>query len=39
MKTRCFHRILNMLVSPEFYREYVKLPSADHVPAEIVSNP
>lgn len=39
MKTRCFHCILNMLVSPEFYREYVKLPSADHVPAEIVSNP
>ena len=31
---RCFHHILNMLVSKEFYRTYVKLPH-NEVPPEI----
>lgn len=33
--TRAFHRILNMLVSKEFYEVYVKLPPADETPKEI----
>src|ERR1700678_2854175 len=35
---RCFHRILNMLVSKEFYGTYVRLPT-NEVPPEIRENP
>lgn len=33
--SKAFHRILNMLVSKEFYEVYVKLPPADETPKEI----
>ena len=36
--TRCFHCILNMLVSKEFYSHYVRLP-VNEVPPEICNNP
>ena len=33
-----FHRILNMLISPPFYRRYVKLPKPDRTPPELRSS-
>jgi len=36
---RAFHRILNMLVSKQFYDFYVTLPSPDKTPPEISENP
>ncbi|KAJ6467015.1 hypothetical protein C8R45DRAFT_757011, partial [Mycena sanguinolenta] len=36
--SKCFHRILNMLVSPAFYGRYVKLPDPNVVPPEILGN-
>lgn len=32
---RVFSRVLDMLISPRFYRRYVKLPPDDQVPSEI----
>ncbi|GLB43986.1 putative DDE superfamily endonuclease [Lyophyllum shimeji] len=37
--SKCFHRVLDLLVSPQFYSRYVKLPSEDHTPPEIQKNP
>lgn len=34
-----FHRILDMLVSNAFYRQFVKLPDPDTVQPEILENP
>ncbi|KAF8153668.1 hypothetical protein BJ912DRAFT_804478, partial [Pholiota molesta] len=38
MVSKCFHRLLNMLVSKEFYGTYVRLPT-NNVPPEIQHNP
>ncbi|CAK5264221.1 unnamed protein product [Mycena citricolor] len=37
--SKSFHRILNMLVSRDFYGRYVKLPSAGIIPPEIKNSP
>jgi hypothetical protein len=36
---RAFHRVLDMLVTPAFYGQYVKLPDATIIPPEIRNNP
>ncbi|GLB38366.1 putative nuclease activity [Lyophyllum shimeji] len=37
--SKCFHRVLDLLISPQFYSRYVKLPSEEHTPPEIQKNP
>ncbi|KAJ6447434.1 hypothetical protein C8R45DRAFT_796345, partial [Mycena sanguinolenta] len=37
--SKCFHRLLNLLVSPQFYRRHVRLPDPNVVPPEIKENP
>ncbi|KAF8219778.1 hypothetical protein L208DRAFT_1337855, partial [Tricholoma matsutake] len=36
---KCFHRLLNMDVSKEFYSAYVTLPPPNTIPDEIKNNP
>ncbi|TFK86404.1 hypothetical protein K466DRAFT_459926, partial [Polyporus arcularius HHB13444] len=34
-----FNHVLDMLVSPRFYRRYIKLPRHDDIPPEVQKNP
>ncbi|KAH8109015.1 hypothetical protein DFH11DRAFT_1470295, partial [Phellopilus nigrolimitatus] len=39
LAVRIFHRVLNMIISKQFYTHYVKLPPVNQTPSEISDNP